>query len=164
MLWIDGNDINITQYTSEELCEKLVTEMWNNDIEQWLNCADFIQTACFLIAFDTELTMEGIFTFLENSIGHYAPNIIRAFRAIGDEHDAEILEKICHYAPPDIMRDKLEAEIHQEYEITSFRSTHELNDEIIEIIVELNAQLYLNTDFDIWELLFKYLDKQIALL
>ena len=52
----------------------------------------------FLIAFDTELTMEGIFTFIENSIGHYAPNIIQAFRAIGDNADADTLEEICRLA------------------------------------------------------------------
>lgn len=31
--------------------------MWNEDFEQWLNYADFIQITCFLIAFDTEITM-----------------------------------------------------------------------------------------------------------
>ena len=41
---------------------------------------------------------------LENSIGHYSSNIIQAFRVIGDNNDADILEKICNYAPPDIIR------------------------------------------------------------
>lgn len=161
MRWIDGNEINIKQYTGELLCEKLATEMWNNDIEQWLNCDDFIQVACFLIDFDTELTMGGIFTFLENSIGHYAPNIIQAFRAIGDNKDADILEKICHYAPSDIMRAEFLNGSHQEYEITSFGSEHKLSNETVKIIGELAENLYIHTDFDIWELLFKYLDEQI---
>ena len=78
MRWIDGKEINIRQFTGETLCEKLATDLWGNDYDQWLKCADFIQTASFLIEFDTELTMGGIFAFLENSIGHYAPNIIQA--------------------------------------------------------------------------------------
>ena len=93
MRWIDGKEINIRQFTGETLCEKLATDLWSNDYDQWLKCADFIQTASFLIAFDTELTMEGIFAFLENSIGHYAPNIIQAFRIIGDKNDADILNE-----------------------------------------------------------------------
>ncbi|MDE6253479.1 MAG: DMP19 family protein [Lachnospiraceae bacterium] len=159
--WIDGKDIAIKQYTGESLCEKLAMEIWNTDREQWLKCMEFIQVACFLIAFDTELTMEGIFTFLENSIGHYAPEIIHAFRMIGDNNDADILEKICQYAPPDIMRSEFLDSDCQEYDITSFDSNHDLKDEIVEIIEDLDKKLYLHTDFDIWELLFKYLDEQI---
>ena len=164
MQWIDGGEIDIKQYTGESLCEKLAAEMWNYGTDQWLKLPDFIQAAYFLIAFDTELTMEGIFTFLENDIGHYAPEIIRAFRAIGDNSDADILEKICQYAPPDIMRGEFLEGEHQEYEITSFDSSHELKEEVVERIVELDRKLYLHTDFDIWELLFQYMDRQIAML
>ena len=164
MKWIDGTRINIKLYTGQSLCEKLAVEMWNYKTEQWLKWADFIQVACFLIDFDTELTMGGIFTFLENSIGHYSPNIIQAFKMIGDNHDADILEKICSYALPDTMRDEFLKGNHQEYEITSFNSDHELNREVVEIIEELNQKFYLYTDFDIWELLYKYLDEQITML
>lgn len=161
MRWIDGKEINIRQFTGETLCEKLATDLWSNDYEQWLKCADFIQTASFLIAFDTELTMEGIFAFLENSIGHYAPNIIRAFRIIGDKNDADILEKICQIAPPDIMRGEFLSETQQEYDITTFNDNHELNEEAEARIEELNKQLYLHSGIDIWSLLFTYLDEQI---
>lgn len=164
MQWIDGSEINIKKYTGKSLCEKLAIEMWDYKMEQWLNCADFIQVACFLIAFDTELTMEGIFTFLENSIGHYSPNIIQAFREIGDNHDADILEEICHYAPPDRVRGEFLAGTHQEYELTSFDADHELKEEVVEIIGELGHKLYLYTDFDIWEPLFKYVEERITML
>ena len=164
MQWIDGNEIDIKQYTGKSLCEKLAIEMWDYEWEQRLKWADFIQVACLLIAFDTELTIEGIFTFLENSIGHYSPNIIQAFRIIGDNNDADILEKICNYAPPDIMRGEFLEGSHQEYEITSFNADHELKEEVVEKIQELNKKLYLSTDFDMWELLFKYIDEQIAML
>ena len=161
MRWIDGKEINIRQFTGETLCEKLETDLWSNYYDQWLKCADFIQTASFLIAFDTELTMEGIFAFLENSIGHYAPNIIQAFRIIGDKNDADILEKICQIAPPDIMRGEFLSETQQEYDITTFNDDHELNEEAEARIEELNKQLYLHSGIDIWSLLFTYLDEQI---
>lgn len=161
MRWIDGNEINIKQFTGEALCEKLAVELWSNTYDQWLKCADFIQVASFLIAFDTELTMEGIFTFLENSIGHYAPNIIQAFRAIGDSSDADILEEICRLAPPDMMRGEFLSGSYQEYDVTTFNDTHEIASEVEEKIIKLNKQLYLNSRFDIWPLLFKYLDEQI---
>lgn len=161
MRWIDGNEINIKQFTGEELCEKLATELWGNTYDQWLKCADFIQNASFLIAFDTELTLEGIFTFLENSIGHYAPNIIQAFRAIGDNTDADVLEEICRLAPPDVMRTEFLSGDYQEYDITTFDDNHELNEEVETKITELNKQLYLYNGIDIWSLLYTYLDEQI---
>lgn len=162
MKWIDGKGIDIKQFSGRELCEKLSRELWHSKRSQWPECADFIQTAAFLIDFDTELTMEGIFTFLENSIGHYAPNIINAFRAIGDDKDAEILAEICRLAPPDVMRGEFLDGDHNEYDISCFDDDHELSEEIEEKIGKLEKQLYLNTGFDIWEPLFDYLDREIA--
>ena len=92
------------------------------------------QHAAFITAFDTELSMEGIFTFLENTIGHYAPEIIRAFRAVGHEEDAEVLEEICRLAPPDAMRGEWTEKEYQQYDITSFDEDHALRDEAAERI------------------------------
>lgn len=161
MRWIDGNEINIKQFTGKTLCEKLATDLWDHHYDQWLKCADFIQTASFLIAFDTELVMEGIFTFLENSIGHYAPNIIQAFRIIGDKNDADILEEICRLAPPDIMRGGFLNETNQEYDIITFNDNHQRNEDAEARIEELDRQLYLHSGVDLWSLLFTYLDEQI---
>lgn len=161
MKWIDGKEIDIKQLSGRELCEKFGRELWNTNRSQWTECADFIQTAAFLIDFDTELTMEGIFTFLENSIGHYAPNIIDAFRAIGDEKDAKILAEICRLVPPDIIRGEFLDGDHNEYDISCFDDDHELSEEIEEKIGQLEKQLYLNTGSDIWEPLIAYLDREI---
>lgn len=133
MNWLDENNVIIQQYTGESLCEILADKIWDYHREEWLKCPEFIQNACFLIDFDTELNMEGILTLLENTIGDYLPHIIKAFRVIGDNQDAEILEEISHCVLPD----------------TAGK------------IVELEQWLYLNRDFDIWELLIQYLDKEI---
>ncbi|MCM1325496.1 MAG: hypothetical protein NC094_00150 [Bacteroidales bacterium] len=166
MQWLDGNEIDIKKYTGESLCEKMASEMWDCglDVEQYQEWADFMQAAYFIIAFDTELAMEGIFTFLENSIGHYAPQIIRAFRAIGDDNDADVLEEICTLCPPDIVRGEFLESKYKEYEITCFDEDGELKEDIAERIEELDEKLYLHTDFDMWELLYLFIDKKIAAL
>ncbi len=130
MKWLDGSELCPEEFTGESLCEKLALELFRYDYQNWLACPEFVQNAAFLIAFDTELAMEGIFGFLENSVGQYAPNIIQAFRTVGDNQDADILARICT-----------------------------LSEE--ETISQLENQLYLNTDFDIWNLLYQYLDKSL---
>lgn len=163
MKWIDGSNIDIKNFSGAEICERLSLEMWDIKCSEWSSgLADFIQTALFIIAFDTELNMEGIFTFLENSIGHYAPEIIKAFRAIGDNKDADILSEICSLAPPDVMRGEFLNSDYKEYDISVFGDDHELNPEVADKIDLLESQLYLNTDFDIWQLLYDYLDREIS--
>ena len=42
-----------------------------------------------------------------------------------------------------------------------FSDEHELKEEVAERIEELDKQLYLHSGFDMWTLLFRYLDEQI---
>lgn len=162
MKWIDGSDIDIKKFSGAELCEKLSLELWDYERSEWLEYADFIQTAVFLIDFDTELAMEGIFTCLENSIGHYAPHIIKAFWTIGDHKDAEILSEICRLIPPDFLRAEFLSKGYNEYDISAFSDDHELSGEVLTEVERLESQLYLNTGFDMWQLLYDYLDRRIA--
>lgn len=37
MLWVDGRDIDIKQFSGEELCEKIATDMYGTDNEQFSN-------------------------------------------------------------------------------------------------------------------------------
>ena len=157
----DRNDADIKRFSGVELCEKLSRGMWESERSEWLDCADFIQTALFLIDFDTELNMEGIFSFLENSIGHYAPNIIKAFRDIGDDKDADILSEIFRLAPPDLIRGEFLSGDYSEYDILVFDDIHELSEETSEKIEILESRLYLNSGFDMWQLLYDYLDRRI---
>lgn len=162
MKWIDGSDIDIKSFSGKEICGKLSLELWDRERTEWIDYPDFIKTAVFLIAFDTELTMEGIFTFLENSIGHYAPEIIKAFETIGDFKDAEVLAEICRLAPPDIMRGEFLSGGYSEYDIAVFGDDHELNPEVADKIESLESQLYLNSGYDMWKMLFDYLDREIS--
>lgn len=165
MKWIDGSSINIKEYTGETLTEKIATEMYDHGgIEACLDLPEFVRTACLIIDLDTELNMEGIFTLLENTTGQYLPEIIEALRNIGDDNDAVILSEICRLAHPEQMRAEFLEKGHEEYDIASFDDDHEMDDETAEKIEELESRLYLNSDFDMWELLYSYLDNEIAAL
>ena len=65
MNWIEESKVDIRQYNGESLCEMLADKIWDYHREEWLKCPEFIQNACFLIDFDTELNMEGILTILK---------------------------------------------------------------------------------------------------
>ncbi len=163
MKWIDGSEIDLTGCTGEALCERIALELWRSGgPEQWLQCPEPLQNACFLIAFDTELTMEGIFTFLENSLGHYASCIVHAFRMIGAQEDAGALEQICDIAPPDLMRGEFLENAWEEYALSTFNEDHELTEGAVELIEHLSGRLYLHTGRDIWSLLFQYLDRELG--
>lgn len=122
----------------------------------------FVQNAYFIIDFDIELTMDGIFLVLDNGIGAYIPNIIKAFKAIGDEKDADILTQITELISVESLHAETMQQELKEFQITSFAECHELDDEVYEQIEELESGLYLRTHFDMWSLLFAYLDDEIT--
>lgn len=153
MRWIDGKEIDLKQFSGKDICEKLSQEMWDHDYEQWMKCAEFIQNAIFLIDFDVVTNMEGFSTPYDNYFtAEYYSQIIRAFRAIGDKNDADILTEA----------NRLDA--HYQKLLGSTEDEEERNkiyDKFFEEIDILAENLYLNTDFDMWALLYKYLDEQI---
>ena len=154
MKWLDGSDINIKQFSGEDLCEKIGSEMYNNKNKNWFECADFIQNAILIIDFDTVINMEG---FPTPSYGYFSKDyytrIIEAFQAIGDAKDAKIINEagnIDSYYQTLLDNTDNEAERSKIY------------NEFSEKLNKLEQDLYLNTDFNIWELLYAYLDKQIT--
>ena len=153
MIWLDGSEINIKQFSGEGLCEKIGSEMYGNDNKNWFKCADFIQNAILIIDFDTVINMEGFPTphygYFSND---YYMRIIKAFQTIGDVEDAEILAKA--------------GEIDSEYQklldnTDNKDKRNKLYDEFSEKLDLLEQKLYLHTDFPIWEMLYAYLDDEI---
>ncbi len=154
MKWVDGSEIDIKQFTGESLCEKLALEMWKNGEELWLQCPAFIQNALYILAFDTETNMEGFSTPHDGNITpeNYA-RMISAFRAIGDGQDAGVLETAR----------SLDAQYQQQLDqAEDDADTDAVHDAFSDKLDELEQQLYLNTDFDMWALLYAYLDAQIG--
>ncbi|MBR1738623.1 MAG: hypothetical protein IJ736_16735 [Firmicutes bacterium] len=156
MKWVDGSEIDPKEFSGEELCEKLAGEMWDCR-EKWNECAEFIQNALRIIDFDTVICMEGFSTPYNNyfSAEEYS-KIIEAFQAIGDNNDADILTEAS------------KLDIHYQNLLNSAKNKNDKNEfdkiyyEFSEKIDELGNKIYINKNFDIWNLLYRYLDKQIS--
>ncbi len=153
MRWIDGNEIDVKGFSVDEICKKLSLEMYDNDRAQWLKCDEFIQNALFIIDFDAVTNMEGFSTPYD---GYFTAEdyskIIKAFRAIGDDKDADTLTEASHLdSHYQTLLDSTEDE----------DESDKIFDEFCEKIEKLGEGLYLNTDFDMWALLYEYLNKQI---
>ncbi len=159
MKWLDGTALP-AEGTADALLECIADTVYDFSREQWLAAEMPVRTACFLLDFDTELQMEGIFTCLENTVGEYLPEVIAAFARIGDETDADLLREIVRIAPPEILRGEMLGADHAEYDITCFDDDHELTDEAAARIEALEAQLYLNTGRDLYEMLKSYIEKE----
>lgn len=153
MIWVDGSEIDLKQFSGKELCEKLALEMWV-DREHWLKCAEFIQNALFIIDFDTVTNMEGFPTpHYGYFTSEYYSQIIKAFHAIGDNKDADILTEAG----------RLDSYYQKILDSTEDENEYDkIYDEFSEKIDELEKKLYLNTEFDMWALLYKYIDEQIG--
>ena len=153
MRWVDGSEIDLKQFSGKEICEKLSMEMWNSYYEQWIKCAEFLQNAIFIVDFDSLATGGFTTPSFVNFIDEYYWQIIKAFRAIGDKKDAEILTELSRL------------DTHYQKLLGSAKDDDEwdkIYDEFREKIDALEKKLYLNTDFDMWALLYKYLDEQIS--
>jgi len=151
MKWIDGSTLDLTQISGEALCEKLALEMYDHDRDHW-DCPDFIRNAMCIIDFDSEASMEGFSTpCIGNLTSEYYTEILNAFRAIGDDQDADAIAEAL----------RLDAECRKHLdEAADENEADALLDTLNERIAELEQKLYLNTDFDMWALLYNYLDKQ----
>jgi len=153
MKWIDGNKIELTGLSGEEICEKLALEMYDYKYEQWEECEECLQTALYIIDFDTVTNMEGFPTpYYGYFSNEYYLKIIKAFRDIGDNNDADILTEAFHI---DLHYQKIFDSIEEKKEFGK------IYDEFSDKIDALEKKLYINTDYDVWSLLYKYLMVQI---
>ncbi len=153
MKWFDGREIELKHFSGEEICEKLSLEMWDYDYEQWEKCDECIRNSLYIIDFDTVANMEGFPTphygYFSNE---YYLKIVKAFRDIGDNNDADILAEAFY----------IDSYYQQIFDNTEDKNEFDkIYDEFSERIDALEKNLYLNTDFDVWSLLYKYLDAQI---
>ncbi len=93
----------------------------------WPNPNSPLHVAVLLIDFDTEVSMNGILGFLENSTGAYFNQTIDAFGQIGSETTMQTLEQIRDtMANYEVSHNRLR-EPHKrttEFQITSFAELH----------------------------------------
>lgn len=154
MKWVNGTEIDVRDLSAEDICGKLAVEMYDADREQWLECDKFLQNAMYIIDFDTEVNMEGFATpYIGNFTTEYYTKIVDAFRAIGDDHDADIIIEALRL---DSNYTKLFDSIDDDDE------SDRIYEEFCDKIDELEQKLYLNTGFDMWSLLYRYVEEHIG--
>ncbi|WP_220029929.1 DUF4375 domain-containing protein [Paenibacillus sp. S25] len=122
-----------------------------------------LRTIILLIDFDTELSMNGVFGFMENSTGKYLNETIAALKLIKAEKDSSIMEEIKELIEGVNFNGQIKLE---PYQVTTFEERHDINERLLERIEELADGLYIySIDRDIFDYLIGYLsDNWIVLL
>ena len=112
----------------------------------WPSLANPLHVALLLTDFDTELSMDGILGFLENSTGAYLAQTIDAFRLIGAERTAATLIQIREaMRKHGVSHQALRSDFHgiSEFQITSFSELHAGRDDFAAAVGQLADALYL---------------------
>lgn len=149
MKWFGGIEIDTEQMSGEDLCQKLAIEMYEHDEDERKSCDEPVRNAMYIIDFDGECSME---VFSTPCIGNITREqflaVMNAFRAIGDDRDADILSEALslddHYS-----------------ELLENGEPDEVYSKLCNKLNDLENRLYYNTDYDMWALLFDHLDKHI---
>jgi hypothetical protein len=131
--------------------------------------AEPLRVPILVLDFDTELNMNGMLGFLENSTGLYFPETIEAFDKIGASQTASILRAIestleRHGVTPSGLRVDFVGT--QEYQITTFRELHGDLGTMPSEVEEDAHRLYLygkpGSGEAVWSLLEAFVEKNRA--
>ncbi|TCM91006.1 uncharacterized protein DUF4375 [Paenibacillus sp. BK033] len=122
-----------------------------------------LQDIILLIDLDTELNINGVLGFIENSSGRYLDETIDVLGRIRAVNDANALKEI-----KDILREydagahKLNDDIQhlQQYEVRSYAQTHPiLDDEFYDRIQRAEEKLYINANQEnVFDHLMRYIE------
>lgn len=116
-----------------------------------------------VIDFDTEVSMNGILGFLENSSGQWLPETIEAFDVISANETAGILRRVHeamnrHGISPSTLRAEVNAG--QQYGVVSFRELHGAkSEEMSREVLQIARELYVDNPAaqeEPWSLLYEY--------
>jgi hypothetical protein len=131
--------------------------------DQLRHLPEALQTVILVSDFDTELNMNGVLGFLENSTGLYLPDTIEAFLRIGAPRTAGTLARIQgilsqHGVTTSRLREDLSSL--EQYQITTFLDSHGHETESMADAVCLEAEhFYINSGGDdeaVGDLLVEY--------
>jgi hypothetical protein len=137
------------------------------DHPSWPNLSNPLHVALLLIDFDTELCMNGILGFLENSTGAHLDQTIDAFRLVRAEQTATTLSQIRgamqrHSVSHQQLRSDFQGT--SEFQITSSSQLHPGRDDFADAIGQIADSLYLydQSRESPFRLLEAYLEKHSA--
>ena len=105
---------NIARITNiEEMIEFLTMNRYEeiNDLEsnEFQQLPEWVKDFVFILDFETEYEMQGLYTYLVNSTGHYLPNVILSFKRSKNSEIANLLTELQDILfsvglSPDILR------------------------------------------------------------
>lgn len=128
--------------------------------------AEALRVPILVLEFDTEVSMNGMLGFLENSAGLYFAETIEAFGKIGATATVSVLYSIKntldrHGVTPSSLRADFTAT--QEFQITTFRELHGDMGTMPQEVQEDAQRLYLyagpNTSEPVWALLEEFVER-----
>lgn len=138
---------DLESFSSQAWIEQLALEMYKpeysrlRDHEILLGLPAIIQDSFLLLDLDTELAINGIFGYLDNSSGRYLNETIEVLRKIGALEDSMILKQI------------------RKVQLSEVRGIEDWDDETAEQIQRLADGLYLySDDRDIFRDLVEYME------
>jgi hypothetical protein len=153
----------------EALSIRIYEPPLSNARDRLREIAEALRVPILLLDFDTELNMNGMLGFLENSTGLYFAETIEAFDKIGASETVSILRAIektlkRHGVTPSGLRADFAGT--QEYQITTFRELHgDLGTMPEEVEVDA-GRLYLygkpNTGEAVWPMLEAFVERNRA--
>jgi hypothetical protein len=128
-----------------------------------LSVPSALRVVILIIDFDTEVTMQGILGFLENSTGLYFAETIEAFDLIKAQATSDTLRRISAILEANLVSpEQLRADLSDltPYAITSFAKAHGDLGDLPEDVESEAEKLYLHAETgsgeDIWALLDSY--------
>lgn len=153
---------NKETFTPDDLVEQIASVIYDEELlsarERIEELPELLRTIIWVIDFDTELSINGILGFLENSSGNYLNATIRTFRLIEAVEDASLLEDIQKKIEGIDFGSVIELKPSQ---ITTFEQRHRIDEKVLSEIEALAAKLYLSSeDRNIFDYLLNYLSEE----
>jgi hypothetical protein len=142
----------IEHLTASELLEELMVQAYNPPLVTFRSTRRTPIEGCLhrlllFIDFDTEVSMQGILGFLENSNGEFLPDVIAMFEDIGATETSTLLREIARIMEQQGLthaRLRQDLEGHEEYELTSFSKLHGPEAATVGNLIDVKARsLYL---------------------
>lgn len=157
--------------SGEQIIEEIAKNLYNDANYRITEPAIFyklpevIRDIILIINLDTELQMQGILSFLENSTGLYLNDTIETLQRIHAEEDYIIMKKIRALLKTNgvstvELRDNVNSQ--EVFSISSFSNRHgSTYDAFADKVCEIADMLYLNSkDRNIFVNLIEYVDKR----
>lgn len=163
------NNTDLYSLSSSEIVEHICDGIYKEDTylirdkEILKSIPQLIRDCVLLIDFDTEINMNGIFGYLENSTGQFIELTVEVLERIGAVSDAICLNNIMKILNESgLMTSNLYADVQnlEEYQVSNFSQTHgNIDSELLKKIEQEAEHLYIySQDLNIFDNLFDYIE------